>query len=156
MASVRERGLGLWPRLNAVPVCDDSIAEPAYAALTFTVFTNTYKMAMATTVCTVDRPASAAVIDRNILETYRERSEESWASAQTAESRAIQGVARAIQGVCRGRSARVTTRRHASIFVRYVTVHSRRSSPVEICLLSLSGLSTGAVTHLRRRRPRLH
>jgi len=29
---LRERGLWLWPRLNADPVCDDSAAEEAYAS----------------------------------------------------------------------------------------------------------------------------
>jgi len=31
-AEVRQRGLGLWPRLNAGPVCYDSAVEAAYAA----------------------------------------------------------------------------------------------------------------------------
>jgi len=33
LVRVRERGLGLlWPRLNAGPVCDDSVAEGGVCA----------------------------------------------------------------------------------------------------------------------------
>jgi len=32
-AKVRKHALGLWPKPNASPVCDDSDAQAAYAAI---------------------------------------------------------------------------------------------------------------------------